>query len=474
MGVSLRRRGWMLAAAVVSLSMVLPPLQPAANAAVSSSLRRYPYLTDVVGPYATVNWATATSGSATLKYGISGKESCTARSVAATRLGIVVNGKAESQWKAQLTLTPNTTYCYRVFLGSTDLLGSDPSPKFVTQLPAGSTSAFSFAVFGDWGQGPSSNTHQANVLKRIAQSGARFAITVGDNGYPSGSQTNYGDLVQDGTNISGVFGPNFWRVAGASLPIFPAIGNHGFVRTDAVHPHIANWPQDRAVATSGGTYRAETYCCVDGSASVKAPSAWYAFDAGNARFYVLEAAWTDTSISNDTAYQRDHAYHWLPGTPEYEWLAKDLAANPTKAKFAFFHYPFYSDDSTEPSDPYLLGAQNLEGLLASNGVRLAFTGHAHIYQRNRPSPMGVVTYVTGGGGSKMEPVAGKGCSAIDAYAIGWAYASSRGSACGAATRPTSLDQVFHFLKVTVNGKSVTVTPIDEMGRVFDQQTYTVP
>ena len=38
-----------------------------------------------------------------------------------------------------------------MFLGSTDLLGSDPSPQFWSQIPAGSSTPYSFAVFGDWG-----------------------------------------------------------------------------------------------------------------------------------------------------------------------------------------------------------------------------------------------------------------------------------------------------------------------------------
>ncbi len=37
--------------------------------------------------------------------------------------------------------------------------------------------------------------------------------------------------------------------------------------------------------------------------------------------------------------------------------------------------------------------------------------------------------------------------------------------------PTSSSQVFHFLLVTVNGYTVTVTPTDEIGRTFDIQTY---
>ena len=50
------------------------------------------------------------------------------------------------------------------------------------------------------------------------------------------------------------------------------------------------------MANSGGRYTRDTYCCVYGSTSANYPSAWYAFDAGNARFYVLQAAWADTNV----------------------------------------------------------------------------------------------------------------------------------------------------------------------------------
>ena len=47
----------------------------------------------------------------------------------------------------------------------------------------------------------------------------------------------------------------------------------------------------------------------------------------------------------------------------------------------------------------------------------------------------------------------------------------KGTSCGAATPATSATQVFHFIKVTVAGTTVTVAPTDELGRTFDVQTY---
>jgi hypothetical protein len=302
-------------------------------------------------------------------------------------------------------------------------------------------------------------------MSRLAASGARFAVSTGDTAYPSGSQTNYGDLVQTGANISGVFGPRYWKAPGASIPLFSATGNHGLNST-----FLNIWPTTQAAATSGGRYAMETYCCTNGTASASYPSAWYAFNVGQTRFYVLEASWSDTNNGTATDYKNDYDNHWAPGTPQYEWLKADLAANPSRLKFAFFHYPLYSANRTEPSNTFLQGANSLEGLLASNGVDIAFNGHVHVYERNNAAPGGLISYIAGGGGALPEPVS---CAATTqvAAALGWSNSTSTGSACGALTRPTSINQVFHYLLVSVNGSTVTVTPTNANGGTFDVQTY---
>ncbi len=479
---SKRRRRW--APLVMAMVMVLVGASAlTACVGYSSALRRYPYLTDVVNSadgttgYATVNWATDRSAATgAVVWGEVVNGSCVpGTTVTATKTAFSVNNVGLYQWKAMLTLRPDTAYCYRVKLGSVDLLGTDASPVFRTQLPPGSTQPFSFAVLGDWGavDDTSSNPYQAGVIQQIASSGVRFALTTGDNAYSSGSQDNYGDLVATGPNLSGVFGPSFWAKAGATVPIFPAIGNHGLLRGDANHPHLLNFPQDRAVAESGGRYQRDTYCCLDGTASLNLPSTWYAFTAGQARIYVLQSAWSDTNGGvNGSPYQVDADYQWTPSSPQYQWLQSDLAAHPDQVKLVVFHYPMYSDQKHESSDTYLQGPGSLQGLLDTYGVKVAFNGHAHIYQRNRPDAAGLVTYVTGGGGGALQSVGEvQPCLAIDAYARGWSNTRGVGNACGAAMPASSPDQVFHFLKVTVSGRQVTVTPIDSQGRAFDVQTY---
>jgi Calcineurin-like phosphoesterase/Purple acid Phosphatase, N-terminal domain len=448
---------------------------PQVASAYAPQLTRYPYLTDVVGNTATVNWATDRSNTtARLRYGREGIEACTAHSASAKRTNVTINGVPEYMWQATAgALVPGARYCYRVELGTTtpvvDLLGGDPSISFSAQLPASATAPFSFAVLGDFGAvgevQAGADNRQADVMTQLGRSGVRFAVGTGDTAYPSGTPTSYGDLRQTGANISTIFGSQFWPKVGASIPFFSAPGNHGFNGT-----FLSVWPQSNAASGSDGRYAMDTYCCQNGTASASYPSVWYAFDAGVARFYVLTATWTSSNIGTADLYKNDYDAHWTPGSPEYQWLQNDLEHHPSQLKFAFYHVPMYSSNATEVSDPWLRGPDSLEGLLARNGVAIAFSGHAHNYTRNAKPEGGLVTYVTGGGGGKLEPATR--CGAPVAYAIGWSYTTG-GSACG-TLRPTSIDQVFHFLKVTVDGENVTVAPTDSQGRTFDVRSYSFP
>jgi hypothetical protein len=265
--------------------------------------------------------------------------------------------------------------------------------------------------------------------------------------------------------------------------------NHGRSST-----FFSIWPETRTVAASNGKYGMMTYPSVDGVPSTTAPANWYAWNVGNVRFYSLASDWGDTSTGTASGslctvrwpnnpcpvYQIDADQHWQPGAAEYDWLAADLAAHPGGLKFAFFHFPLRSDVPQQPDDVYTNvsplnpNTPSLESLLADNGVDIVFNGHAHIYQRNIAPPGGVISYVSGGGGGILEPIAKAGiknCSSTDAYGLGWSPGSGKGSICGSAVRPLSANQVFHFLKVHVQGTTVTVTPINANGDAFDPQTY---
>jgi Purple acid Phosphatase, N-terminal domain len=433
---------------------------------VASTLRRYPYITDAIPGSVTVNWATSTSGTGTVRFGEEGG-SCADRAATASSKTIWVGPTKEYQFRATLTgLTPGVRYCYRPMLGSNDLLGTDPAPAFTAALAAGDTAPFSFAVLGSWGYPYGSlNAHQQRLYAQVASSGVDLALGSGGVAY-NGAQADYGDLR---SSSGGVFGPDYWTLAGSSIPMFPAEGNKG-----AFFPFVTNWAQPRAVATSKGKNIVETYCCLNGTRSQNLASTWYAFDYGRVRFYVLDAAWPNGNAGTGSIYENDYAYHWQPTSPEMTWLRSDLEAHPDGLKFAFFNFPLYSDGKGHGTDAYLnatAGPDSLENVLAAYGTKFVFNGHAHIYERNAPSSTGIVSYVTGGGGAPLDPMGT--CRAYDEYAVGWNESTGVGSACGSAPTPSSAGEVFHFVRVDVTSTSVTITGVNENGTEFDAQTYDV-
>lgn len=453
----------LVASVVVFGSVVVTAgtVNPATAQGAASALSRYPYASEIVGNSATINWATDRSqstGSAT--WGAVNNGTCApSNRVAATRVSITVGSTSEYQWSARLTFPGPGTYCYRPQLGTTDLLGSEPSRQLKTAAAPGST--FSFAVVGDFGAAGGGSPGEAGVMSQIGSSPASFVVSTGDSDNANGSQTDYGDL--RGGNVF----PSAYLPKIGNRPIFAAQGNHGFTNN---LPYLQNFPAPLASQTSVGRNLRETYCCISTlSGQATYASSWYAFNWGDARFYVLEAAWAD----GQGGYQGDFLAHWNgavagcgPCGAELAWLKADLAAHTgTALKFAFFHYPLHADSSSQGSDTYLDGAGGLEGILAANHVGVVFNGHAHIYERNLPQIPGssMVSYVTGGGGAALGKVSG--CSGFDAYAIG------SGSSCR-APKPTSDSHVYEFLLVTVDGNQVTVTPTDSTGQTFDQQTYT--
>ena len=492
---SLRRAGYAVVAVALAAAglLGLPATAFAGLPGASSLLTRAPWLTDATATSVQVNWATTTQNTGVVEYGAPGN--CTANSVTASGQGtaINVNGVTEYLNEVAVTgLTANTTYCYRITTGGAnpvDLLGTNASPQFTTLQSATGSQPLTFDVFGDWGDTTNSgnnngsvNGNQAGVDAGIASSNAQFAISTGDIAYPAGSEANYGDLNQTGQpDVSGVFAPSYWAVPGQGIPLYPVNGNHGLNPT-----FLEEWPEPATAKASGGVYSMVSYPSIDGTNPASLPTGYYAFSAGGVRFYMLDASWNNSNVGTATGgscgttisckiYQVDHDAHWTVPSAEYTWLSQDLAAHPGGLKFAFFHFPLYSDDSAESSDTFLDNTPgssgSLEQLLHDNGVQLVFNGHAHDYQRNIATPGGVTSYVTGGGGGSASAVGLNQCSTTDAYAVGWNYSSGKGTSCGAAQVPASDSQVYHFLKVTVNGTTVTVTPTDATGHTFDPMTY---
>ena len=525
-------------------------------------LSRAPYVTDLTQTSAYVNWATTNTNPVAGGANIFGSvqlapmngTSCpvsTAWSASAitapstlpaatnptstsgnqtgTQYNVTGASSTASEYQNSVLVTglnPGTQYCYTVFAthspGAADLLPpSKPWQRFTTLLPANTASSqpVTFDLINDTGEnyydtsanasldvpfnstGAPVNPDQAALYNEIGNSGANFLVSVGDIGYNSSNQSNFGDLSQTGTQpeVSDIFGPTYLPQTGG-LPVFAGSGDHD----QTINP-LKIFPTPTTAAASGGTYAFDSYSGIDGITGSAADD-WYAFSTGNVRVYVIDGTWSEAVSSklgtttgalcgNVTAsaknsclaYQADADEHWQTSSPEYKWLQKDLAAHPGGVKMAVFHFPLRSVNASQPSDPYVQNSSvnpkastSLEALLAKYGVGIAFNGHAHTYQRIIPNNYlqndQLINYVTGGGGGVLEPVAGGSCSTVTAsasvYAIGWSPSSNTGSTCGAnVPTPGSAADVYEFLKVTVVGDKVTVIPTNAAGGTFDVQTY---
>ncbi len=108
------------------------------------------------------------------------------------------------------------------------------------------------------------------------------------------------------------------------------------------------------------------------------------------------AGWHFVSVNSTSQFNQRG-----PGSPQFEWLVQDLAANTSPCTIVYFHHPVFSIGPQ--GDTPSLNA--MWQLFASQGVDLVLTGHDHGYQRwqplgadGNPTPLGSTEFVVGSGG----------------------------------------------------------------------------
>jgi 3',5'-cyclic AMP phosphodiesterase CpdA len=116
---------------------------------------------------------------------------------------------------------------------------------------------------------------------------------------------------------------------------------------------------------------------------VGAEGAFYSFVEGPVEFFII-----DSSTPQVTG---------AAGPEQMAWLRQALAASTTPWKVAALHHPPYSSGGRGSS---LEVREVLEPLFIESGVDLVLTGHDHHYERT--IPIGGVTYVVSGAGSKLR------------------------------------------------------------------------
>ena len=145
---------------------------------------------------------------------------------------------------------------------------------------------------------------------------------------------------------------------------------------------------------------------------------FYSFDLGGWHFISLNSQLCKGSTWSPQTGKRTPVVHSTavnegcgPGTPEYEWLAHDLALHPNgtyPCTVAYWHHPLYAWSPWKPD----LGEATLQPmweLLDRGGVDVVLNGHYHNYQRwapqdalGRPDPNGITEFIVGTGSDTYE------------------------------------------------------------------------
>lgn len=228
------------------------------------------------------------------------------------------------------------------------ILGMTTPPVHDTPVPPGATRVL---AAGDIGECGGAAPETAELLEQIQ--GPFLAL--GDIAYPKGAVEDYQNCYDPS------YGPFKDRTE-------PVPGNHDYM-TDGAKPYFDYF------GSRVGTQAAP----------------WYSRDIGDWHIVFLNSNCEDVGGCDESS-------------PQYRWLAKDLAAAPRTCLAAVWHHPRYSSseygDNTDVSPMFRA--------LVQAGGDLVLNGHAHFYERyprmddnSQPSPKGMREFIAGTGGANL-------------------------------------------------------------------------
>jgi hypothetical protein len=185
---------------------------------------------------------------------------------------------------------------------------------------------------------------------------AGVVVEPGDIAYPNGTDSDFADC----------YDPYYGQFKDITYPV---PGNHEY--------------------NSGAT----GYFNYFGSGVGSLAEPWYAVDIGGWRFLMLNS--NCGLVGGCSA-----------GSPQYLWLADELAGSLPECIAAVWHHPRWSSGSHGP----YAGTQDLYALLADHGADLLLTGHEHDYERfaqmtaaETVDAGGIREFVVGTGGQSLRP-----------------------------------------------------------------------
>ena len=213
-------------------------------------------------------------------------------------------------------------------------------PTGVRTAPRDPDASVRFVAMGDLGK---RSPDQLAVARQLRDVQFDFMLLTGDIAYDKGKRVELEQYFFD------VY-PDIL----ATVPAFPASGNHDYRTEDA-----APFREAFSLFDNGAPHGLDR---------------WYSFDWGPVHVVVL-----DTEIADET---------------QVRWLDRDLSDHDRPWTIAVQHRPAYSSGHHGSDDR---ARELFAPVFERHGVPLVLTGHDHHYERSRPI-RGVVHVVTGGGG----------------------------------------------------------------------------
>jgi acid phosphatase type 7 len=186
-----------------------------------------------------------------------------------------------------------------------------------------------------------------------------IVAALGDTVYDSGTAQEFADC----------YDPTWGRHKSRTKP---AVGNHDYL-------------------TSGASGYFDYFGAVAGNRT----KGYYSYELGRWHIVVLN--------SNCAKVGGCHA-----GSPQEQWLRKDLAAHPTACTLAYWHHPRFSFGKYDDNEATRVLWQALD----EAGAEIVLSGHDHNYQRWAPQnpdgtldrERGIREFVVGTGGKNHYPL----------------------------------------------------------------------
>ncbi len=381
-----------------AIALAAPPL----SAAAAQELVYAPYLQALRPDGLTIMWRTALPEASQV--------SVTAEDAGDT------SGKV---WRSSDTVTaheltvsglkPGTRYRYCAAAPG----GAERGRGSFKTAPGPAGNMFRFVVWGDSQASPEVFSGVASAMLAWAPD---FAVGVGDYTDNGCEPERY---------ATELFSPAAKFLA--SVPAFLAPGNHEYGYT-----HKGFW--NYSASSPGARGFRERFRNPSGNGT------YFSFDYGNSHFVVLDP--------NEGA--RHDTFDVPPGSPQYDWFAKDLdsaAARTAGQLFVFFHEPPFTTtwDEKKKYDGEVTLRRHIVPLLESRHATAVFSGHAHVYERGELN--GVAYVVTGGGGGALDRVQYRKWEHVRVVL-----------------------HEHHFMRVTVDGALTLVEAVGTDGKVLDSFT----